>query len=189
MGHLVITITLNAYYPLYSSPISRFIYLLKSHPFTHVLHFCSICMGFLIATFLWPWFTALIYLLYHYVFTPYTYHQFVNAKVHRMAFFNSEYSPFYYILLDIFLLLSISLSEISLTLTFYYLCLQLVFSHSPFTALHVISVVLKSFPSPTTIPDEGLSPKCHHCKFLSKFSYFTLGSLISYIIVTSRSSD
>ena len=106
-----------------------------------------------------------------------------------MAFFNSEYSSFYYILLDIFLLLSISLSEISLTLTFYYLCLQLVFSHSPFTALHVISVVLKSFPSPTTIPDEGLNTKCRHYKFLSKFSYFTLGSLISYIIVTSRSSD
>ena len=56
--------------------------------------------------------------------------------------------------------LSVSPFQLSLTLPFYCLRIQLVFSHHPSTSLRLISAILKIFFL-TTIPDEGPSPKHH----------------------------
>ena len=143
MGHPVITITLHAYYPYPSYTFfsltllpMRCTFAVSAWNFSS-LHFYGL-----------DTYTTLVYLLYYYVFTPYSYHHFLLLRYIVWHFSNSEYSSFYYIFLDIFLLLRISLFQIYLTLPFHYLCLQLVFSHSPFTALHLISAVLKCFSIP-----------------------------------------
>ena len=107
-----------------------------------------------------------------------------------LRFYSIFASPFYYcydtsygfssffvrlciILLDlfgyIFPYLSISPFQFSLTLPFYFLRVQLVFSHPPITSFHLISAIFtKCFPFLTTIPDEGLSPKRRIIKFFSE---------------------
>ena len=78
--------------------------------------------------------------------------------------------------------LSVSLFKLSLTLPFYCLGIQLVFSHPPITSFHLISSIFKIFFL-TTIPDEGLSLKLCITNFFFKVTYFALGSLILQIIV------
>ena len=78
--------------------------------------------------------------------------------------------------------LSVSPFQVSLTLPFYCLRVQLVFSHPPITSFYFISTISKIF-FPTTIPDEGLSPKRRIIKFFFKFTYFALGSVIPQSIV------
>ena len=62
--------------------------------------------------------------------------------------------------------LSVSPFQLSLTLPFYCLRVQLVFFHPPITSLHLISAIFKIFFL-TTIPDEGLSPKRRIIKIFS----------------------
>ena len=112
------------------------------------------------------------FILHHCVFTPYSHHHFITATIHHMVF-PLVFVRLCIILLDlfgyIFPYLSISPFQFSLTLPFYFLRLQLVFSHPPITSFHLISAIFtKCFPFLTTIPDEGLSLKRRIIKFFSK---------------------
>ena len=131
------------------------IILIPHIPFS-VSHFyrCAARLQYLHGIFHRYIFMALILILPWYTFHIITFLLHIHITIFLLLryigwhFSNSEYSSFYYIFLDIFLLLRISLFQIYLTLPFHYLCLQLVFSHSPFTALHLISAVFKSFSIP-----------------------------------------
>ena len=130
-------------------------------------------------------YTTLVYLSYYYVYTPYSYHHFFTAEVHRMAFFQFRV---FIILLYLFGYFSPSQDLPFLNLphsTFpLFMLTTCFFSFSIYSTASYICCFQIFFYPPTTIPYERLSPKCRHYKFLSNFSYFTLGSLISYIIVS-----
>ena len=101
------------------------------------------------------------FILHLCVFTPHSHHHFITATIYiiwllplSFRLCNILLHPFGYLSPY----LSVSPFQLSLTLPFYCIRVQLVFSHPPITSLHLISAIFKIFFL-TTIPDEALIPK------------------------------
>ena len=74
--------------------------------------------------------------------------------------------------------------QFSLTLPFYCLRVQLVFSHPPITSLHLISAIFKIFFPHHHTRGRAKPETSYYWNFFFKFTYFALGSLIFQIIVS-----